>query len=125
MLAIATPTFAQNGCLLDAKIARLNVDFQTASLICPKWNPITRADFAYMLLQTGTLPGDALLKAEKPGLVRFREPCATEIADLEGQSFKEARAKGTDTFCLDISVWLTVPNVRYGLEQNGAFGVAK
>lgn len=81
-----------------------------------------RAEFAYLMLRTNTLPGDALLKAEKPGLVRFREPCAKEISDIEGQSFKDARAKGLDTFCLDVSVWLTVPNVRFGLEEAGVFG---
>lgn len=115
---------AQEACFTDEQISRLIVDFQTASLICPKWKPLHRSDFVYMLVERQQLGTDALEKSDKAGLVLLKEPCSRKLGEIESASFKEAEVIGLEKFCLRTSFWLTAPHMRYSLEQSGAFGEA-
>jgi len=108
-------------CVSDVKQMNLLADFQTASLVCPKWNVLSRVDYAWMMVSLGLIEPTDLLKSDAPGKVEFREECADEIGKYESESFRRAELMGLDTFCIKTSAWLTVPNVRQALEENGAF----
>jgi len=121
-LACAFPAIAQEKtCFSDAKNARLAVDFEAASLLCPKWNVVSRVDFGYLLLTLGILNPDDLVKSKKAGILTLTEECQDKLAEFETESFKKAEASGLELFCIRTSHWLTVPNVRYALETNGFF----
>jgi len=118
----AFPAIAQEkSCFSDAKNARLAVDFEAASLLCPKWNVVSRVDFGYLLLTLGILNPDDLVKSKKAGILTLTEECQSKLSELETESFKLAEASGLELFCIRTSHWLTVPNVRYALETNGFF----
>jgi hypothetical protein len=120
-LFAADSASAQSPCITDGKNARLVADFQTASLICPKWEIVSRVDYAFLLMQMNIIKADDLLKSDNAGAVKLREQCQADLYAIEKESFKSAEEMGTDKFCLRTSVWLTVPNVRDSLERNGFF----
>lgn len=108
-------------CIKDNKNASIIADLQLASFVCPKWNVMPRAEYAYMLVQMSVIAVDDILKTPEntPGLINFREPCAAELSKIESGSAKMAKASGMDEFCLRVSGWLMVPNLRFALERNG------
>lgn len=108
-------------CIKDAKLMNLQVDFQTASLICPKWNVMNRVEYAYSLVTLGLIQSSDIKKSNGDGVVNFSEPCATEIREYELASFKRAENLGLSTFCIQTSYWLTLSGVRKALEDNGTF----
>lgn len=121
-LAGAVPATAQEkSCFSDSKSARLAVDFQAASLLCPKWKVVSRVDFGYFMLTLGLLNSDDLVKSKKAGILTLTGECQDKLSELETESFQKAEASGLDLFCTRTSHWLTVPNVRYALETNGFF----
>ena len=116
------PAAAQeNPCFSDLKNARLAIDFQTASLLCPKWRVVSRVDFGYLMLTLGIINPDDLLKSKKVGILTLTDECQSKLSELETESFKLAEATGLELFCTKTSHWLTVPNVRHALEANGFF----
>ena len=121
-LVFVSPAIAEEkSCFSDAKNARLAVDFQTASLLCPKWNVVSRVDFGYLMLTLGILNPDDLVESKKAGILTLTEECQSKLSELETESFKLAEASGLELFCTRTTHWLTVPNVRYALETNGFF----
>lgn len=121
-LTTALPALAEEKpCFSDAKSARLAVDFQTASLLCPKWHVVGRVDFGYLMLTLGLLNPDDLVKSKRTGILTLTEECQSKLSEFETESFTKAEAAGLELFCIRTSEWLTVPNVRYALETNGFF----
>jgi len=122
IVGIAANAFAQeNQCIKDYKNARLIADFQTASLLCPKWKIVNRVNYGYLLLQLKVIKSNDLQKSKNRGVLTLTEQCQDELYDIEKDSFKDAEKRGLEAFCIRTSGWLTVPNLRHALEQNGFF----
>lgn len=113
--------YAQERCITDVKNARQIADFQTASLLCPKWKIISRVDYGYLLMEMNVLKPEDLLKSERPGIVKLKERCQDDLYEIERESFRNAEESGVEKFCLRTSIWLTVPNLRDALERHGFF----
>ena len=62
-----------------------------------------------------------ILQSETVGILTLREQCQNDLNQIEADSFKFVHEKGLEAFCVDTSLWLTVPNVRHALEENGFF----
>ncbi|RWQ59829.1 hypothetical protein [Mesorhizobium sp.] len=122
---VSQHAYAQERCITDTKNARLIADFQTASLLCPKWKIISRVDYAYLLMEMSVLHQDDLMKSDRVGVVTLREQCQDDLYQLEKESFKMAEESGVEKFCLRTSIWLTVPNLRDALERHGFFPSSK
>ncbi|RWC29870.1 MAG: hypothetical protein EOS70_23575 [Mesorhizobium sp.] len=82
---------------------------------------MSRADYAYLLMEMNVLKADDLLKSARAGVVTLREQCQDELYQIEKDSFRVAEESGVEKFCLRTSVWLTVPNLRGALESHGFF----
>lgn len=113
--------YAQERCITDVKNARLIADFQTASLLCPKWKIVSRVDYGYLMMEMNVLKPEDLSKSDRPGVVKLREQCQDDLYQIEKESFRIAEESGVEKFCLRTSIWLTVPNLRDALERHGFF----
>ncbi len=126
MTILGTPVFAQeNLCIKHAKAATIVADFQTASLLCPKWKVVVRADYFHLLIDYGVLGAGSFVKVEEDkagtGYVKLTKQCQQELLEVEFKSIEKARRAGLENFCIQMSRYLVNPDYRFDLERNGFF----